>query len=144
MLVHELAELLVGVLAAVVRVDECGQVGDHVLDRLQVLPAERSRGGLHRGERAVEHLAAQQILDLLVVLPGLGRAPRVVLRRPDGAGGVVGQGVQLLGQPGGVVRIGERLPSLGRQGLVEQLPDLPEGAIHAPGGAGLPQPLAHR
>ena len=70
-LVHELAEPLVGVLAAVVRVDERGQVGDHVLDRLHVLLAGVLQRLLHRGERAVEHLPAQQVLDLLVGLPRL-------------------------------------------------------------------------
>ena len=136
---------LVGVLAAVVRVDERGQVGDHVLDRLQVLLAGVLQRGLHRGERAVEHLAPQQVLDPLVVLPRLGRPPRVVLQRPDGARGVVGQRVQLgLGQPGGVVGVGEEVPPLGRQRLVEQLPDLLQRAVHPPGGAGLPQPFAHR
>src|SRR3712207_7395794 len=36
---------------------------------------------LHRRERAVEHLAAQQVLDLLVGLSRLVGAPRPVLER---------------------------------------------------------------
>ena len=136
-LVHEVAELLVGVLAAVVRVEERGQVGDHVLDRLHVASVRVLQRLLHRGERAVEHLPAQQVLDLLVGLPRLVRAPRVVLERPDGAGGVVGQRVQLgLGQARGVVRIGEQLPPFGLQRLVEQLADLLQGAVHPAGRRG--------
>jgi hypothetical protein len=100
---------------------------------------------LHRGERAVEHLPPQQVLDLLVGLPGLVRAPRVVLERPDGAGRVVGQCVELvLRQPGGVVGVGEQLAPLGDQGPVEQLADLLQRAVHPPGLPRLPQPIAHR
>jgi hypothetical protein len=103
----------------------CVEVGDHVLDRLHVGPGRVLQRLLHPGEGAVEHLPAQQVLDLLVGLPGLVRAPVVVLERPDGAGGVVGQRVELgLGQPGVVVRVGEQLPPLGLQRLVEQLADL--------------------
>ena len=135
----------VGVLAAVVRVDELREVGDHVLDRLHVLLGGVLQRVLHRREGAVEHLPAQQVLDLLVGLPRLVGAPRVVLERADGAGGVVGQRVQLvLGQPRGVVRIGEQLALLGGQRLVEQLADLLQGAVHPPGRAGPAQPLAHR
>jgi hypothetical protein len=144
-LVHELAELLLGVLAPVVRVDEPGEVGDHVLDRREVLLGRVLQRLLHRGERAVEHLPAQQVLDLLVGLPRLARSPVVVLERADGARGVVGQGVQLrLGQPGGVVGIGEQLPPLRGQCPVEQLADLLQRAVHPPGLAGLAQPVAHR
>ena len=84
----------------------------------------------HPAELAVEHLAAQQVLDLGVRLARLVAAPPVVRQLPDRPGGVVRQRVQLgLGKSRGVVRVGEQRPPLGRQRPVEQLPDLLQGAV---------------
>ena len=70
-LVHELAEPVLGVLAAGVRGEQLVEVREHVLDGLH-------RGGvrvvqrlLQAGELRVEHLALQHLLDRLVRRPGL-------------------------------------------------------------------------
>ena len=65
-------ELLLGVLAAGVGVEHLVEVGEHVLDPCMSSGVGARQRVLHPAELAVEHLAAQQVLDLLVRLP----APR--------------------------------------------------------------------
>ena len=145
-LVHELGERVGGVLVAGVLGQQRVEVGQHVLDllhRLGVLALQRL---LHAGELGVQHLPLQHLGDGLVRLPGLVGAPLVVTQRPDGAGDVVGDGLQLqLRQPVLVaVHPGQLLP-LGGQRLVEGGPDLvqgaPEVAALASGGAQLAESL---
>ncbi len=148
-LLHELLELLLRVLAPGVGVEHLVERGHHRPDAFELL-----RGGVlqrvaHALELGVEDLAAQQVLDLVVGLPGLGRAPLVFGELADGPRRVVRQGVELgLGQPGRVVRVGEQRAPLLLQRLVEQLLDLVERAVEAAAAAqlsgALPGPAAQR
>ncbi len=71
MLVHEVLEVLLGVLTARVLVQQVVQVVEHVVDALPVLVGGVLQRLLHPGEALVEHLATHEVLDLLVLLPGL-------------------------------------------------------------------------
>ena len=68
--VHELAELLFGVLAAGVGVEQVVEIVQHLVHAGPVLVGRVLERLLHSREALVEHLAAQQVPDLLVVLPG--------------------------------------------------------------------------
>ena len=70
-LVHELAEQVLGVLAACVRGEQPVEVGQHVLDGLHGLGVRVVEQLLHAGELRVEHLALEHLLDRLVRRPGL-------------------------------------------------------------------------
>ena len=97
----------------------------------------------HAAELAVEHLAAQQLPELLEGLAGGGRAPVVVGQLPDGLGRVGGQRVEVrLAQPGLVARVGEQLGPFLPDGGVEQGPGLLEDAVEAAAAADLALPLA--
>ena len=63
MLVHELRELLGGVLAAGVGLEQVVEVLEHVVDALAVLVRGPLQRLLHAGEPLVEQLAAEQVLD---------------------------------------------------------------------------------
>ena len=94
-----------------------------------VAPSQRL---LHAREALVEQLAAEQVLDPLVVLPGLGAAPFVVGQlghRRRGRGRQVPH--PHLGEPGVVVEVAGQLLALGEHGAVEQLADLLEGAVES-------------
>lgn len=69
---HEIVEVLRAVLAARVLVQQVVQVVEHLVDRLPVLVGRVLQRLLHAGEPLIEHLPAEQILDLLVLLPRLG------------------------------------------------------------------------
>ena len=71
-LVHEVGELVGGVLLPGVRGQQRVQVGQHVLDPLHRLGVRGLQGLLHPGELGVQHLAPQHVLDRLVSWP----APR--------------------------------------------------------------------
>ena len=75
---HELLEVLLGVLTAGVLVEQVVEVLEHLRDALPVLVGGPFERLLHPGEALVEHLAAEQVADLLVILPGLRAAPVVV------------------------------------------------------------------
>ena len=68
------------------RVEEVGEVTEHLLDTGPVLVGGVLQGLLHAGEALVEHLAAEEVLDLLVLLPALAAPPVVVRRLGDGGG----------------------------------------------------------
>ena len=85
---HELGELLGRVLAARVGVEHVVERVHHVAHALHVLLVGVGQGVAHAGELRVEQLAAQQVLDLLVLLRGLGRAPLVLGELLHGPGGV--------------------------------------------------------
>ena len=72
-LVHEVIEVLLGVLAAGVLVQQIIQIVEHFVDALTVLVGGVLQRLLHPGETLVEHLAAEQILDLLVLFARLRR-----------------------------------------------------------------------
>ena len=100
------------------------------------------QGLLHAFELAVQYLAAEQVLDLLEGLAGLGGGPVVLGQRAYGAGGIVRQRVELgLFQPGVVRRIREERGALLLQSLVEQLANLLEGAVEPSALAGFAPPL---
>ncbi len=142
-LAHEVVEVLLGVLAAGVGVEHLAQVGHHVLDPLHGRRVGVLQGLLHALELAVEHLAAQQVAQLLELLPGLLRAPVVLRQLADGPRGVARQRVELcLAHPRVVARVGEQRPALGFQSLVEQLAGLFQHAVQAAGVAQLALPLA--
>jgi hypothetical protein len=139
---HELLELPLGVLPPGVGLQHGVEVGDHVPDALQLLRAGAGQGVAHPLELGVEHLAAEQVADLLVGGGGLGRAPPVVGQLADGPGGVRRELVELgLGQAGRVRGVGEQGLALGVDGLVEQLPDPLEGAVEPSPLAQLPAPV---
>ncbi len=124
-LVHEVVEILLGVIAAGVLVQQVVEVVQHLVDPLAVLIGGALQRLLHAGEALVEHLAAEQILDLLVLFAGLAAAPVVVGKLLDGLGRRRRQRLQLkLRKAGVVVQRGGQLLALGQHRLVEQLLDL--------------------
>ena len=159
-------ELLGGVVAAGVRGEQVAEVAQHLLDPLAVLGRGVLERLLHPGEALVEQLAAEEVLDLVVLLAGVAAAPLVVGELGDRRRGGCREPLHPhLGEPCVVVEVAGQLLALGEHGVVEQLPDLLEGAAelvlleqlapalrHLPGqlveadprlGA-LPQQLAHR
>ena len=141
---HEAIEIGLGVLAACVRGQHLVQVGEHVLDPLHRLRIGIAHDLPHAAELAVEHLAAQQLPELLEGLAGGGRPPVVVGQLPDGLGRVGGQRVEVrFAQPGLVARVGEQLGALLPDGGVEQGAGLFEYAVEASAAADLPLPLPH-
>ena len=82
-LVHEVGEVLLGVLALRVLRQQLVEVGEHLVDRGAVLVGGVLERLLHAGEALVEQLAAEQVLDLLVVLAGLAALPVVVAELAD-------------------------------------------------------------
>ncbi len=82
MLGHEVVEKLLQFLRRMLSfrmlVQQVVEVVEHVVHALAVLVGRVGQRLLHPGEALVEHLAAQQVFDLLVLLPGLFRAPVVV------------------------------------------------------------------
>ena len=75
---HEVIEVLLGVLAAGIGIEHGVQRGHHVLDPLHGLGIGLGEGLPHAAELAVQHLTAQQRLELLESLPGR-RGPPVVV-----------------------------------------------------------------
>ena len=84
--VHEVAELFGRVLAPGVGREEVVEVAEHLLDPLAVLGCGVLEGLLHPREALVEHLAAEEVLDLLVLLAGAAAAPGVVGQLGDRGG----------------------------------------------------------
>ncbi len=125
-----------GVLAPGVGVEHVVERLHHLADALQVLRRRVGQRVAHAGELRVEHLGAQQILDLLVLLARLGGAPLVVAELADGTGGVVRQRVEFgLSHARRVVRVWKQGTALGADGLVEQLADLLQRAVELPATA---------
>ena len=111
-------------------VQQVVEVVQHLVDALAVLVGGALQRLLHAGEALVEHLAAEQILDLIVLFAGLGAAPVVLGQLLDGLGRRRRERVQLQFAEAGVVvqRAGQFL-AFGQHGLVEQLLDLLQGAV---------------
>ena len=143
-LLHEVVEVLLRVLVPGVGVQHLVERGHHVLDPLHGLGVGLLQGLPHAAELAVQHLAPQQVLELLERLPGRGRPPVVVGQLPDGLRGVGGQRVQLgLAQPGLVVRVGEQLGPLLADRGVQQRPGLLQDAVQPAAAAQLALAFAH-
>jgi hypothetical protein len=130
------------VLPARVRGQHLVEVGEHVLDPLHGPRVGVLHGLPHAAELAVQHLAAEQVAELLEGLAGGGRPPVVVGQLPDGLGRVGGQRVEVsLAQPGLVARVGEQLGALLPDRRVEQRPGLLEDAVEAAAAADLTLPV---
>jgi hypothetical protein len=129
-LLHELGELLLGVVALRVVGEQRVQVVEHLPDPLDVLRRGVLHGLLHPGEALVEQLPAEQVADLLVGLAGLRGAPVVGAELANRAAGVGRQRVERhLAEPGVVgVFVRQRGP-FGLQGPRQQLADLRQGAV---------------
>jgi len=67
---HELVEVRLGMLAAGVGGQHLVQVAEHVLDPLHRLRVGIAHDLPHAPELAVQHVAAQQVLELLEGLAG--------------------------------------------------------------------------
>ena len=140
----EVAELLGGVVAAGVCGEEVAQVAQHLLDPLPVLRGRVLEGLLHPREALVEQLAPEQVLDLLVGLPGIAAAPRVVGQLGDGGRRGCRQPLHpQLGEPCVVVEVAGELLALGEHGLVEQPAHLVERAPEGVPFQQLAPPLRH-
>ena len=74
------------VLAPGVLVQQVVEVVEHLVDALTVLVGGVLQRLLHAGEALVEHLPAEQILDLLVLFARLLAAPVVVGQLLHGLG----------------------------------------------------------
>ena len=132
-LVHEVREVLGGVLALPVLVEELVEIGQHLRDGRAVLVARVLERVLHAGEPLVEQLAPQEVLDLLVrLLGGLG-LPVVRTQRVHGSGRRAGERVErhLPQGPVAVVhgRVAGELLALFQERRLEQLLDLLERAV---------------
>ena len=68
---HEVGEVLGGVLAPAVLLEQLVEVVEHLRDGRPILLGRALEGLLHAGEALVEQLAAEEVLDLLVRLTGL-------------------------------------------------------------------------
>ena len=79
---HEVVELLLGVLAAATGLQQPVEVRQHLRHRGPVLVGRVLQRLLHAGEPLVEHLPAQQVLDLLELRARLGAVPRRSRRAP--------------------------------------------------------------
>jgi hypothetical protein len=139
-LVHELVEVLLGVGAQAVLLEQLVEVREHLVDRGAVLVGGVLQRLLHARKALVEQLAAEQVLDLLVVRACLRALP--VVRRELGHGRR-GRGrptgrprsveLDLTERPVRVVQVdvaGQLLAFL-EHGVVEQLANLLERAVEA-------------
>ncbi len=140
---HELIEVLLRVLAPGVSLDHRRQRGHHVPDPPHRLGVRRFHGLLDAAELAVEHLAPQQLLQLLEGGRRRLAAPLVVGKLPDRLGGVGRQRVEFrLAHPGLVARIWEQLGPLLADRRIQHRPGLLEYAVEAAAAAQLTLPLA--
>ena len=132
-LCHELVELFLAVLPFRMRLEQLVQVVEHRRDRGAVVVGGVLEGVLHPRKPLVEHLASEQVLDLLEVGPGLGALPVVAAefghrRRRGGREAVelhLGEGAVRVVQ----VDVARELGALGVHGPVEQFADLGERAV---------------
>ena len=122
-------------------VQQVVQVVEHLVDALAVLVGGVLQRLLHPGEPLVEHLAAEQILDLLVLFARLLAAPVVVGQFLHGLGRRRRQRLDPhLVESGIVVERAGQFLALGQHGLVEQLLDLRQSAVKVVALQQLPAP----
>ena len=109
------------------------EVRQHLVQGGPVLVGRVLQRLLHAGEPLVEELPAQQVLDLLELLPRLGAAPVVAVELVDGGRGRGRQVVELHLRQGPValvhVDVARQLLALGQDRPVEELLDLLQGAV---------------
>ena len=130
MLVHEVIKVLLRVLSSSVLVQQVIQIVEHLVDALTIVVGGVLQRLLHPGEPLIEHLAAEQILDLLVLFARLLTAPVIVGQLLHGLGRRRGQRLDPhLLEPGVVVKSARQLLALGQHRLVEQLLDLLQRAV---------------
>ena len=141
MLLHEVIKILLRVLAARMLVQQVIKVVEHLVDALTVLVRRVLQCLLHPGEALIEHLPAEQILDLLVLFARLLAAPVVVRQLLHGLGRRRRQRLDPhLVESGVVVERAGQLLALGQHRLVEQLLDLLQGAVKVIALQQLPAP----
>ncbi len=129
---HERVELLLRVLPSRVRLQHRVEVAEHVLDPLQLLGVGILQGLLHPAELAVQDLPAQQVADLVVRRPRLGRPPVVGVELANRAGRVSWQRIQRrLPETRVVGRVREERGSLLAHRGVEQPAYLLQRAVEA-------------
>ena len=147
MLAHELVEVLGGVLAEPTLLEQVVEVVEHVADRLAVGIRRTLEGVLHAGEPLVEQLAAEQLLDALVVGTRRGTLPLVVGQVVHGGGSAGGQVLEPhLGERAGVVihvDVADEVLALLEHGVVEELADLLQRAVEPVTAHQFCAPLAH-
>jgi len=121
-LLHELGERVVGVLAAGVLAEQVVEVAHHFGDALvggRILTLQRL---LEPGEALLHDLTAQAVEDLLVSRPRLVTLPVVLGELLHRLSRRAGQVVEdRLAEPGLVVVVSAQLVALGRDRLIEQL-----------------------
>ena len=130
MLVHEVIKVLLRVLSSGVLVQQVIQIVEHLVDALTILVGGVFQRLLHPGEALIEHLAAEQILDLFVLFARLGAAPLVVGQFLYCLGRRRGQRLDPhLLEAGVVVERAGQLLALGQHRFVEQLLDFLQSAV---------------
>ena len=109
---------------------------EHLVDRGAVLVGGVLERLLHAGEALVEHLAAEQVLDLLVVLAGLAAAAS--RSRPARCTAAAVERGRLSSRisakarsSSSMVDVAGQLLALLEHGVVEELADLLHGAVEA-------------
>ena len=120
----------------------------HLVDRRAVLVGGVLERLLHAGEALVEQLAAEQVLDLLVVLAGLAALPVVVAQLADrGRGATAGRFSSCISRNARSrvvhVDVAGQLLALLEHGVVEQLADLLQRAVEVVPLEQLAAPLGH-
>ena len=127
-----------------VRLQHLVQLRQHVLDPLHRLRVWAFERVLHAAELAVQHLAAEQVFELLERLSSGGRPPVVVGQAPDRLRGVGRQRIQFrLAHPGVVARVGEQFRPLLPDRRIQQGAGLLQYSVEAAAVAHLPLPLPH-
>ena len=138
---HELLEVVVTVFTAGVLVQQFVEVVQHLVDGPSVLVGGILQGLFHTGQTLVEHLPAEQILDLLVCGFSLAATPVVFGQFLHGLRRRRRERLDLhLGEAGVVVeRPGEFL-ALREHGFVEQLLDVLQRPVEVVARQQLPAP----
>ena len=111
-------------------VEQPVEIVQHLVDALAILIGGTLKRLLHAGKTLVQHLAAEQILDLLILFAGLRAAPVVVGQLLHGLGRRRRKRLELQFAEARVVvqRTGQSL-AFGEHSLVEQFLDLLQGSV---------------
>ena len=125
--------ILLPFLAALVLLQQRVEVGHHLPESEAALRRGHAADAVREvAELLVDHVALKAVLDALEGLAGLGRSPVVggeLLHGPsDVVGNVVEEG---LAEPRVVGGVGEQRGPLGGEGLVEEVAQVVEQAVHA-------------
>ena len=124
-LCHELVEVLLGGHAGAVLAQKYVQVAQHLGHRGAVLVGGPLECILHAGEALVQKFAADEVLDLLILLAGVVRSPVVLVQLGHRGGRGGGQVVQRHLLHGAVelvhVHVAGELAPFGEHSVVEKL-----------------------